>query len=79
MSSKTQATDQTTLSIGDMACSGCAETVQKALAGIKGVQKAEVDLDKESASVVYDAGAVSTEDFKQAVEDAGYEFNGIKN
>ena len=73
----TTATKQATISVGDMACSGCANSVQKALGGINGVKKAEVSLDDESASVVYDAGTVSKEDFQKAIEDAGYKFQGV--
>ena len=57
-----------------MACGGCANTVQEALNNIDGVSDTEVDLENESASVTYNADTVSISDFKQAVEDAGYNF-----
>ena len=66
------------LSIGDIGCSGCANTVQEALNNIDGVANATVNLENESASIMYKANVVSIDDFRRAVEEAGYEFRGEK-
>jgi copper chaperone CopZ len=78
MSSKQLSTKQTVVHVGGMGCSGCANTVQKALESKEGITSAKVDLEKETASITYHTDSVSTDDFKQAIEDAGYQFRGIK-
>jgi copper chaperone CopZ len=66
-----------TVSIGGMSCSGCANTVQKALNELAGVEKATVNLNDEAATVTYDPDAASEDDFQQAIDKAGYIFIGI--
>jgi len=77
MDTKTKPTRQATLTISGMHCSGCANSVERALRELEGVTEATVDLKNESASVTSKADVVSTDDFKQAVEDAGYQFKGM--
>ena len=77
MNTQTKPNAKATLSIGGMACSGCANTVHEALINLEGVQEATINLDNDSAAVTYNADAVSPNDFVQAIEDAGYEFNGL--
>ena len=60
-----------TLTVSDMACEGCAESVREALEGVSGVQRVEVSLDRGEARVT--AGSqVSERDLADAVEGAGY-------
>ena len=73
MNMQAKSAQSVTLNIGGMSCSGCASTVQEALNNIDGVTSAKVNLENESVSVIYKPDAVSTDDFKRAVEDAGYE------
>jgi copper chaperone CopZ len=72
-------TQQATLTIGGMACSACANTVQQALNDLEGVQEASVDLENESGSVSYEKYSVSTDEFKEIIENAGYEFKDMKS
>ena len=78
MSTQQISTKQTIVQIGGMGCDGCVNTVQKALENIEGVSSAAVDLENGTASITYHPESVSTEDFKQAIEEAGYEFKGVK-
>lgn len=55
-----------------MACAGCSGAVEKALAKLDGVKSAKVDLAKKTAYVEYDSGKLSLEDFKKAIQGAGY-------
>lgn len=55
-----------------MACDGCSGAVEKALAKLDGVKSAKVDLAKKTAYVEYDSGKLSLEDFKKAIQEAGY-------
>ncbi len=65
-----------TLKIEGMMCNHCVMHVTKALEGIAGVEKADVDL-KGKKAVVTLGGDVSDEAMKTAVADAGYEVTEI--
>ena len=55
-----------------MHCASCVASVEKALAGISGVQSATVNLATETAQVVFDPVSVTQDDFIKAVSNAGY-------
>ncbi|MEL7833481.1 heavy metal-associated domain-containing protein [Fodinibius sp. Rm-B-1B1-1] len=78
MSTQEVSTKQITINIGGMGCSGCANTIQEALASKEGAVEAAVDLESGTALVTYNPDAVSTDDFEQAIKEAGYDFVGIK-
>lgn len=60
-----------TLTVSDMACEGCVETVREALEGVPGVEGVEVSLDRGEARITADE-ETSDGDLATAVEDAGY-------
>jgi Cu+-exporting ATPase len=55
-----------------MTCASCVVHVEHALEGVEGVQKANVNLANEKATVEYVGDGVKPEDLVFAVEDAGY-------
>ncbi|MCK4571153.1 copper-translocating P-type ATPase [Candidatus Bipolaricaulota bacterium] len=59
------------LRIDGMHCASCAQSVERALKAIPGVENASVNLLGESASITHD-GSVSFETLAQAIQDAGY-------
>ncbi len=59
------------LYIGGMTCEHCKMHVEGALKGIKGVKKAEVNLDNGTAEVETKK-EISFDTFKNAIEEAGY-------
>jgi Cu+-exporting ATPase len=61
------------LAIGGMTCATCAGRVEKALARVPGVVRAEVNLATERAVVEGIAGALRPAELVGAVHDAGYE------
>lgn len=61
-----------------MHCSGCVSRVEQALTGIDGVHKVSVDLNDHEATVMYEEDKAAVDDFKEAVESAGYTFEGVK-
>ena len=61
------------LKIKGMTCSGCVASVKRVLEGLPGVKGAEVSLAEGRATIRYEAGTTSTAQFKQAVQDAGFE------
>jgi Cu+-exporting ATPase len=65
--------EKVTLPVQGMSCASCVKKVEKALNGLEGVVQATVNFATERASVQYIPGAVSREDFRRAVKEAGYE------
>ncbi len=61
-----------TLAVSGMTCAACPITVKKALTGVPGVTRAQVDLDQRRAIVTYDDARTSPADLAKAVSDAGY-------
>lgn len=62
-----------TLKVGGMSCQHCQQAVTKALMGLDGVQEVKVDLKEGLVKVVYNPIEVGLPEFKEAIEDAGYE------
>ena len=61
------------LYISGMHCSGCTDRVSKVLQNIAGVRSAEVSLEREQAVVDYDSDQTGFPQFKEAIEQAGYQ------
>lgn len=56
-----------------MTCATCADTIQRSLADLQGVESANVNLATERATVVYDPETVDVEKMRIVVKDAGYD------
>jgi P-type Cu+ transporter len=65
--------EKVTLPVQGMSCASCVKKVENALNGLEGVVRASVNFATERATVQYIPGAVSLEDFRRAVKEAGYE------
>ena len=65
--------EKVVLPIQGMSCASCVKKVENALNGLEGVVRATVNFATERASVQYIPGAVSLDDFRRAVKEAGYE------
>ena len=61
-----------TLTIEGMSCGHCQKRVTDALTGVKGVKKADVNLESKSADVMFYESKTNLEQLKTAVEAAGY-------
>jgi copper chaperone len=59
--------------IEGMTCGGCVKSVTGVLQKIIGVNSVIVSLEKKLAEIQFDEAKTSPRDFKQAIEDAGYE------
>lgn len=62
---------QTTFSISGMSCGHCVKAVDKALAAVAGVTKAEVAIG--TATVEFDDTQTSASAIGAAIDDAGYQ------
>lgn len=56
-----------------MSCMGCVNSVRNVLEPIPGVTKIEVNLEPGQVVINFDANQARPEQFKAAIEDAGYE------
>ncbi len=63
---------QTQLAVEGMTCASCVGRVEKALLAVPGVERAEVNLATERATVAFLPGATRPLDLVAAIEDAGY-------
>ncbi len=70
---ESNALETLSLPLSGMQCAGCAQTIQKSLEKLEGVQEANVNFAAESARVTYTPGQVDRQAMVQAVQDAGYD------
>ncbi|HXV21725.1 MAG TPA: heavy metal translocating P-type ATPase [Desulfuromonadales bacterium] len=61
-----------TLRLSGMSCARCAQTIEKGVAGLPGVERAAVNFAAEKLTVEFDAGRLSTEAIVRKIEDLGY-------
>ena len=64
------------ISVGGMMCEHCAAHVQDALTKIEGVASAKVDLSNKKVAIKTKRD-LSEEELRNAIEGAGYKFQGI--
>lgn len=62
-----------TFEVKGMHCASCVLTIERALKGVPGVEKASVNLATEKAQVDYNPEIVKPDDLTKAVKDVGYE------
>lgn len=61
-----------TIGVYGMTCGHCQKSVADAISSLNGVESVDVNLEAESATVIFDPEKVSTDDIKEAVRKAGY-------
>jgi copper chaperone len=65
--------EQIVIGIGGMSCQGCVRNISGVLQALPGVERAEVSLDAAQVDLTYDPQKVSVEQFKEAIEGAGFD------
>ena len=60
------------IKVTGMTCGSCVVAVKKALTNTKGVKSAEVSLEKELATVVYDNEQVKEQQLREAINKTGF-------
>jgi copper chaperone len=65
--------ETTTIKVDGMSCGGCVKSVTGVLTALDGVAKADVSLEQKQAVVEFDAGKVTRDQLKAAIEDAGFD------
>ena len=61
------------INIKGMTCMGCVRSIKNVLEKISGVSSAEVSLEDAQVTIEYDAAITGIDQFKQAIEEAGFE------
>ncbi len=61
------------LNVTGMSCEHCVRAVTNAVGELQGVSGVAVSLENNTATVTHDAGKVSPDDIKAAIEFEGYE------
>ena len=61
-----------TVPVNGMICMVCAGSVKNALKAVRGVQRAEVDLEWHNVTVQYENGKVSVDELTRAINQLGY-------
>lgn len=61
------------IKVKGMTCMGCVNSVKNVLEKIPGVSNADVSLEQKQVTVQYDAATTNANQFKEAIEEAGFE------
>jgi copper chaperone len=61
------------IGVGGMSCQGCVRNVSGVLLALPGVASVDVSLEAAQASIGYDPQTVGAEQFRAAIEDAGFD------
>ena len=69
---KTTAPERVDLPVSGMTCAACARTIERTLASTPGVDRANVNLATNTATVEFDPASVQVRDFVGAIEELGY-------
>lgn len=65
--------EKLTLTVKGMTCMGCVRSVKNVLEPIPGVSGVDITLGNGQVVISYDAAKSSSEQFRNAINDAGYE------
>ena len=65
-------TESRVLRVPDMSCGHCELSVQEALGELDGVERASADHTSGEVELTYDAGKVTEEALRGAIQEAGY-------
>jgi copper chaperone len=68
---------QITLSVPDISCGHCKTSIEGAVNPLTGVAKAEVSIHDRNVDIEYDPSKIELNDIVSAIDDQGYEVNGL--
>ncbi len=61
------------LSVPDISCGHCKDSIEGGLAAIPGIERVSVDIDKKEVDLSFDPAVVSPSAIDAGIEDLGYE------
>ena len=62
----------TQIQVSGMTCGSCAVAVKKALTSVEGVKKADVSVEQNKATVVYEDSQVTEKQLREAINKTGF-------
>ena len=65
-------TQEQILSVPDISCEHCVQTINKALGALPGVESVRTDIPTKTVTLKYDPGQVSMDNIEATLDDAGY-------
>ena len=68
----------TQIPVSGMTCGSCAVVVKKALTSLEGVKKADVSVEQNKATVVYEDSRVTEKQLREAINKTGFKVEGPK-
>ena len=68
----------TQIPVSGMTCGSCAVAVKKALTSLEGVKKADVSVEQNKATVVYEDSRVTEKQLREAINKTGFKVEGPK-
>lgn len=60
------------LSVPDISCEHCVQTINKALGALPGVESVRTDIPSKTVTLRFDPGQVSMQSIESTLDDAGY-------
>ena len=60
------------LSVPDISCEHCVQTINKARGALPGVESVRTDIPTKTVTLKYDPGQVSMDNIEATLDDAGY-------
>ncbi|MFN9868343.1 MAG: cation transporter, partial [Pseudanabaena sp.] len=70
--------ETTTLKLRGMSCASCASSIERVVSNLSGVEQCNVNFGAEQATVTYNSRAVDVNKIQQAIADAGYSSQVLK-
>lgn len=64
--------EQKVLSVPDISCEHCVQTINKALGALPGVETVRTDIPSKTVTLSYDPGQVTMDRIEATLDDAGY-------
>ena len=64
------------LTVKGMTCMGCVRSVKNVLEPVPGIAEVDVTLENGRVAIAYDSAKARVDQFKEAIQDAGYEVVG---
>jgi copper chaperone CopZ len=68
----------TQIPVSGMTCGSCAVAVRKALTSLEGVKKADVNVEQNKATVVYEDSQVTEKQLREAINKTGFKAEATK-
>ena len=66
----------TTLTVPDISCAHCKQSIEGALSGLPGVRSVEVEIEPKTVSLEFDESEIGLEQIVRAIEEVGYDVPG---